>query len=262
MKKKIQIDIEKFFQNKIQLQNLIKEIEKKIFELSPTFENILKLVEEMEEIAKQRKSYYFQHRTERLKLELEKLSSKKSYNQKDFNPIYQILDKMKEEDNVYFLDSLLRNSFQKVSERFYQFNKYQQKNLYSNKKIYFTFVFRGVHFMAEKFPMKIVHNVNPQKTHVRIGSKRFPIYPGPNLGIPNEDFEEPTHLCILKSKEKEPPYRCFFFHRIEKEILFDESTVRSRLQSLEEVVSPYVQYYFRYKGTIYYLLEWISEKPP
>ncbi len=262
-------DINEFFQKKLQVRVLLEQFEKKNFEASSILESALEILAEMETIALKRKAYYFLHRTRRIRYELEDLKEKKGYRKKEFDIAYKTLEKIDENENSEFLDKILKGKIEKIAGTIAP----QEKTVverYPRHRKYMTFTFRNVSFIVEKKPLKIIRNVNPYKSFVRIGKSRYPIYPGPHFGLsPSPDgISDPTHLCILTLSsgertreiqiplpEKSPTYRCFFFHTMDKEILFDESTVRSRLKSLEEGVSPYIQRYFRYAGRNYYLIE-------
>lgn len=257
-------DTKLFFEKKFQTKIALEEFEKLIFEASRKLDKAIDLADEMETIALKRKAYYFLHRARRLKYQLEDLKDSKGYQKKEFDFSYKLLEKIDENDSSEFLDKLLKGSIEKLAINLgngYPEKQSPHSGTMPHPKKYFTFTFRGVHFLAEKKPQKIVRNVNHKKSHVRIGLKRYPIQPGPGLGIPPEEGEiaDPTHLCILKFESSVLPnqfdYRCFFFHTIDKEILFDESTVKSRLRYMEEGTSPYLNRFFRYAGTNYYLIE-------
>ncbi|MCC5813435.1 MAG: hypothetical protein JJT78_01650 [Leptospira sp.] len=260
-------DSRDFFEKKFRTKILLEEFEKSIFNASKILDEAIELIEKMEEIALKRKAYYFLHRCRRLKLQLDDMKETKGYEKKDFDFSYKLLDKIDENESSDFLDSLLKGSIEKVAKSLTptQEDSHQISRSQNIRKKYFTFTFRGVYFLAEKNPQRIIKNVNPNKVNVRIGKKRYPIYPGPNFGIAPQDDEisEPVHLCILKVETPNispiSTYRCFFFHRMDKEIQFDESTVKSRLKPLESGISPYINNFFRYAGRNYYLIETQSE---
>lgn len=257
-------DSRKFFESKFKTKFILEEFEKLIFEANAKLNEAMQIAADMEEIANRRKAYYFLHRTRRLKLQLDDFKENKGYEKKEFDFLYKLLDKIDENESTDFLDAMLRGSIEKVAQGLHQPTTTEEnlsESTSSRKRNYFTFIYRGVYFISPKYPQKLIRNIDEEKSNVRIGLKRYPIYPGPAFGIaPREmDILEPTHLCILKIKDedegRDPDYRCFFYHKMDREVKFDESTVRSRLKPLEKGGSEFVKSYFRYAGKNYYLIE-------
>ncbi|WCL50161.1 hypothetical protein [Leptospira sp. GIMC2001] len=247
-----------FFEKKFQIKIDLEAYEKLIFEASKILDNARANSKLMEEIAIKRKAYFFLHRTRRLSLQIDDLKENHGYEKKEFDFIYKLLDKIDENESSDFLDSLLKGSIEKVASSLNPSTQSDAKKFQDlkDKKSFFTFTYRGVNFIAPKKPRKTILNVNPSKGSVVVGNKRYEIHPGKSFGLdPDSDFAEPTHLCILKIDNGSIPYRCFFYHKMDKEIRFDESSVKSRLRSIEDTKSEYIKSYFRYAGVNYYLIE-------
>jgi hypothetical protein len=278
-------DASKFFDKKVQIRILLEEFEKKIFEASELLDSAKVLSQEMEEIADRRKAYYFLHRSRRLKLQIEELQESKGYSKKEFDFVYKLIEKIDENESSDFLDTLLKGSIDRVAQvlKPNEQEEFSQWSKARGKRSFLTFVFRDVHFITPKYPIKIVKNVDPQKKTVRIGSSRYEIHPGPFFGLEKEnlDFRDPVHLGILKipvdlasklksqneshlNQKSEPEpipknpeylYRCFFFERLEKEIKFDEGVFRHRLQPVGGISMGKIKSYFRYSGRNFYFLD-------
>jgi hypothetical protein len=247
-----------FFENKYKIKFILEEFEKKIYEASDQLNEAIQIAHEMEEIATKRKAYYFLHRTRRLSLQLDDLKDSKGYEKKEFDFLYKIIDKIDENESSEFLDTVLRGTMERVASNLNTNLEPKIKPIQnSNTKSYFTFTYRGVHFIAPKKPRKIIENIDANKTYVRIGKKKFEIHPNNAFGIsPDEDsINEPTNLCILKWSQDPPKYRCFFYHKMDQEIRFNESSVLSRLKTFEGGSNRYIKSYFRYAGVNYYLIE-------
>lgn len=258
-------DSRKFFEAKFKTKFILEEFEKLIFQANAKLNEAIQLATDMEELSNRRKAYYFLHRTRRLKLQLDDFKESKGYEKKEFDFLYKLLDKIDENESTDFLDTMLRGSIEKVAQSLYQptisSDASKNESATNRKKNYFTFTYRGVYFISPKYPQKLIRNIKEEKSNVQIGSKRYPIHPGPAFGIAPRDLDisDPTHLCILKIKNNdgnlEPDYRCFFYHKMDREVKFDESTVLSRLRPLEKGASKFIQSYFRYAGKNYYLIE-------
>jgi hypothetical protein len=252
-----------FFEKKYRIKYLLEDFEKRILDASELLKETIAIAQEMEDLANKRKAYYYLHRTRRLSLQLDDLKEAKGYERKEFDFIYKLLDKIDESESSDFLDSVLRGSIEKVARGLNvpSTNEVTNRTVDDKKKSYFTFKYRNVYFIAAKYPKKLVQNVDPNKSTVRIGNKKWEIHPGKFFGLDEElDFPEPTNLCILRKSsiddyEVENVYRCFFYNSMDREVKFDESNLRSRLKPIEPASSSHIKYYFRYAGNNYYFID-------
>ncbi|MCG9876507.1 MAG: hypothetical protein MH321_17160 [Leptospiraceae bacterium] len=253
-------DSRTFFEKKYKLKYLLEEYEKRILDATEILNETISIASEMETIANKRKAYYYLHRTRRLSLQLDDLKEAKGYERKEFDFVYKLLDKIDESESSDFLDSVLRGSMEKVARglRAQSLNEEATPKSDNKKKSYFTFHYKNVYFIAPKYPKKLVQNIDPHKTSVRIGNRKWEIHPGKFFGLNEEqDFPEATHLCILKksAEDTENTYRCFYYHSMDREVKFDEANLKSRLKTIEPNSSSFIKYYFRYAGKNYYYID-------
>lgn len=249
-----------FFEKKYKIKYLLEDFEKRILDASEILKEAIAIAKEMEELANKRKAYYYLHRTRRLSLQLDEFREDKGYERKEFDFVYKLLDKIDESESSDFLDSVLRGSIEKISRGLSSVNTttIAQQSQDDKKKSYFTFKYRNVYFIAPKYPKKLVQNVNPDKSTVRIGNKKWEIHPGKFFGLDDElEFPEPVHLCILRknTEDSESLYRCFFYNSMDREVKFDEKNLKSRLKPIEPTSSSLIKYYFRYAGNNYYFID-------
>ena len=148
-----------FFTEKIRLEQAVIDFEKIIVEGSEFFDTIEDSLKQMNLLAEQNNSAYFLQRVKKLQVLYHTLKIKKGYVKEEFDGIYHILEKIKSEDRIEFLDSALKNRITKVAKNLTGTNLTKQKIDLDGKEIFTSFKTGGIYFLIPKRPYRILKNI-------------------------------------------------------------------------------------------------------
>lgn len=241
---------ENFFTKKIKLEDellLFEEIQKKATEHLTI---VQKLADELIQISENNSSAYFLQRSKRLSSEIHKLSLKKEYHQKDFDPLYHILSKIKSEDKIEFLNSSLINRINRIAT-----NLSESKNSTGSlnkvgKKVFISYQLEGVHFLIPKFSYRIIHEIPAFKNRIKTKNKIIPLFPGPGFGISNEKNSKKSILVLKVNSKTE---HGFYFDRLGEDWAISVAALESLVKkdtSNENIIGK-----LRKKGILYHIVK-------
>ncbi|MCZ8342614.1 MAG: hypothetical protein O9301_06255 [Leptospira sp.] len=241
---------EDFFTKKLQLEDqllVFEELQKKATEHLVKIEE---LASEMLKIADDNKSAYFLQRTKRLLAEIHKINLKKGYNQREFDPLYHILSKIKSEDRIEFLNTALVNRISMIAK---SLNVDPVPNagvvLNSNKKIFLSYILDGVHFLLPKYKYKLLHNIPAFKNRIKIKDKVIPLFPGKGFTIEQTTSEK--NLILLSKSPKN--VKGFYYDTLGEDWAISESSFNSIL--VKENVNKQILGKIRKKGDLYHVIK-------
>lgn len=238
-----------FFDLKNKLVEEIENYEKRIYSEKENLDQIQKTFSQLWEFALKHNSEYFLLRLDTLDKLLKRNAEKRAYRKIEFDRIFKVLSKIKQEDSIEFLNEALRNRIEKISE----------KIIYAKQKIkpveqdgFYLFTYKSLSFLAHNYPSKILKDVDATKNFIRVKEKRYPIYPSYiNLQNSNAEFQlEYCNLLILKTGAG---YKCYRFNELELVTDLTKTSLQTKLIPLSDSIQN-VKHYVRLRGKrVYYL---------
>ncbi|MGV3666456.1 MAG: hypothetical protein ACO1NV_10005 [Leptospira bouyouniensis] len=132
------LDADEFFETKIKLEEELILLEKLEREVNEQIVKLIGLSEKLIQSSETNESPYFLQRSKRLNAEIVKFKIKNEYKQKEFDSIYHILNKIKSEDKIEFLDSALKNRITKIAKRLVDKKQIESDSHQKNTSLSFT----------------------------------------------------------------------------------------------------------------------------
>ncbi|MCE9500349.1 MAG: hypothetical protein K8R21_07615 [Leptospira sp.] len=243
-------DTRLFFELRNILKAKVEETEKEIFSLNKKLGEIFSVIEKMNRLATEHKSAYFRLKLGKLKTLFKEFQEKKGYDKREFDSLFNSINKIKNTESIEFLDETLKNRIARAASTITP--RESVKSKMENKNLFFTFRFNNVHFITENSPKRIIRNVERKKRKIKIEGRIYPIYPGKDFGLDEEDrFPiDSTNLLILKTAGN---YRCFFIDQPGEVIGLNPDTFRNKLKKTEIPLKG-INQYLKWKGTRYYYI--------
>ncbi len=242
-----------FFTEKVKLEEALIGFEKLIVEGNDYLDSIENSLDHMREIAETHNSAYFLQRVKKLQVYYHTLKLKKGYQKDDFDPIYHLLEKIKNEDRIEFLDSALKNRISKVAKNLS--NVKQNENIFpdslKNKEIFTAFKIGGVYFLIPKRPFRILKNIPAFKSRMSINKEKISLFPGPGFLIQEDDKQLKKNVLLV---ENGPNSREGYYY---DELLEDWAISKDSLKSIlkAEKGNQKVVGKIRRKGIFFHILK-------
>ena len=233
-----------FFDLKEKFQNRLQKVEKSTYSLSREIEELLQLLNRMNELAVSNKSYYFIKRVKKLLLLMNEFISKKGYDQLEFNRFFNLLQKIKKDDRIEFLQDSVKNRIQSIARGICLEDKISLENPW------LTFGFRSVNFIIRNHPNLVIKKPT-RLDYVLVDGNKVEIFPGISFGDtdPKDREEFAGNLIVLKGPGG---VRCFRYDTLSS-INIPDKIVAEKLQNLPEKIGKISQF-IRLKGIRYYLI--------
>ncbi|TGM35758.1 hypothetical protein [Leptospira biflexa] len=270
------LDADEFFQTKVKLEEELIRLETLERDVNEQITKLVGLSEKLIQTSETNESPYFLQRSKRLHSEILKFKIKNEYRQKEFDSIYHILNKIKSEDKIEFLDSALKNRITNIAKRLVNRNLTQSNTIPKNqtsssndgrtnstsssrsnsnkpsdgKLVFICYVLEGVNFLLPKKSYRILRNIPAFKKQIKIKDKLIPMFPGPGFVLLEEGETKEKHVILVKNKEKED---CGFYFDELKE---DWSISKSSLDAiLETETHPSILGKIKRKGKLYHIIK-------
>lgn len=238
-----------FFDLKNKLVEEIEIYEKKVYSEKENLEQIQKTFNRLWEMLDKNESEYFRLRLDTLDKLLRRNAEKRAYKKIEFDRIFKVLDKIKQDDSVEFLNEAIKNRIEKISEKIV-FS--QQKNKPVEKDGFYLFNYNSLNFLVRNYPCKTLQETDATKNFVKIKGERYPIFPS-YLRLGNEPIEFQLEYCNLLILKIGNGYKCFRYHEMELITDLTHSSIQSKLIPLSESIQN-VKHYIRIRGKrVYYL---------
>lgn len=219
-----------FFTEKVRLEEALIEFEKLIMDATTYLDTIDASISNMQTLAEENESAYFLQRVKKLHVFFNTLKLKKGYSRDDFEPIYHVLSKIKNEDRIEFLDSALKNRISKVAKSLAPVasKKEHVPELKDGKDVFTAFKVGGVYFLIPKRPYKILKNLPAFKSSMILNSKRIPLFPGRGFLLDDENKNAKKNVILIQSQSGKQ--EGFYFD----ELLEDWAISKESLQVITE----------------------------
>ncbi|MDZ4728235.1 MAG: hypothetical protein SH817_18930 [Leptospira sp.] len=240
-----------FFTEKIRLEQAVIDFEKIIVEGSEFLDTIEDSLKQMNLLAEQNNSAYFLQRVKKLQVLYHTLKIKKGYVKEEFDGIYHILEKIKSEDRIEFLDSALKNRITKVAKNLTGTNLTKQKIDLDGKEIFTSFKTGGIYFLIPKRPYRILKNIPAYKSMLTLKGKSIPLFPGP--GFPLKEDDDPIRKNILLIKSSGVKEEGFYFDELLEDWAISKDSINHML--LAENKNTKILGKIRRKGINYHLIK-------
>ncbi|TGK81510.1 hypothetical protein EHQ24_09360 [Leptospira noumeaensis] len=243
---------EEFFQIKIKLENELIRLEELERESKDHLTNILGYSEKLIQLSESNESPYFLQRSRRLSTELHKFQIRNEYKQKEFDSIFHILDKIKSEDKIEFLDSALKNRITRIANRIS--DKKQTpivpKNL-TGKLVFICYVLEGVNFLIPKKSYRILRDIPAFKKQLRIKDKSVPLFPGPGFVLMEEGEKKQKNVILMKDSSKKE--FGFYFDELKEDWAVSKSSLDGLLE--KDSTNGQIIGKIKRKGKLYHLVK-------
>lgn len=248
------LDADEFFETKVKLEEELIRLEGLEREVNEQIAKLVGLSEKLIQTSESNESPYFLQRSKRLNAEIIKFKIRNEYKQKEFDSIYHILNKIKSEDKIEFLDSALKNRITKIAKRLVD-KKHIERNLNSKnttpsftervmnasiltktnpnkpstgKLIFICYVLEGVNFLLPKKSYRILRNIPAFKKQIRIKDKLISMFPGPGFVLMEEGESKNKHVILMKNAEKK---ECgFYFDELKEDWAISKSSLDAILE--------------------------------
>ncbi|MCW7496659.1 hypothetical protein ND860_09000 [Leptospira levettii] len=248
------LDVDEFFQTKVKLEEELIHLEVLERQVNEQISKLVSLSEKLIQCSESNESPYFLQRSKRLSAEIIKFKIKNDYKQKEFDSLYHILDKIKSEDKIEFLDSALKNRIAKIAKRLVNQKQNEtdsnQKNISlsftervknaSNliktnptkpspgKLVFICYVLEGVNFLLPKKSYRILRNIPAFKKQIKIKDKLIPMFPGPGFILMEEGESKEKHVILMKNSDK---LECgFYFDELKEDWAVSKLSLDSILE--------------------------------
>ncbi|TGN05548.1 hypothetical protein [Leptospira bandrabouensis] len=243
---------EEFFQTKIELENELIRLEELERESKIHISSMIELSEKLIQLSETNESPYFLQRSKRLNAEILKFKIKNEYKQKEFDTLFHILEKIKSEDKIEFLDSALKNRINRIANRLSEKKQIRTSSQdLKGKLIFICYVLEGVNFLIPKKNYRILRDIPAFKKQLRIKEKFVPLFPGPGFVLMEEGEKKQKNVLLMKDSSKKE--HGFYFDELKE----DWAVSKTSLEGLIEKDSTNGQILgkIKRKGKLYHLVK-------
>lgn len=249
---KKELGAEEFFQTKIKLENELIRLEELERDSKNCITNMIQLSEKLIQISETNESPYFLQRSKRLNTEVHKFQIKNEYKQKEFDSLFHILDKIKSEDKIEFLDSALKNRITRIATRLTEKKQPQvPSQRLSGKLIFICYMLEGVHFLIPKKSYRILRNIPAFKKQLKIGEKSVPLFPGPGFVLMEEGEKKQKNVILMKDSSKKE--LGFYFDELKEDWAVSKTSLEGLLE--KDSTNGQVLGKIKRKGKLYHLVK-------
>jgi hypothetical protein len=239
-----------FFTEKIKLEQALIDFEKLILEGDAFLQIIESALANMQSLAEENKSAYFLQRVKKLHVFFHSLKLHKGYSKDDFDPMHHVLEKIKNEDRIEFLDSALKNRISKIAKNLSPEKSEQTKDL-ANKEIFTAFKVGGVYFLIPKRPYRILKNIPAFKSSMSFNKIKVPLFPGPGFLISENEKESKKNVLLIQSTSSKQ--EGFYYDELLEDWAITKDSIKGMMK--EEKGNQKVIGKIRRKGINYHVLK-------
>lgn len=257
------LDANEFFQTKVRLEEELIHLEGLEREVNEQITKLVELSEKLIVCSESNESPYFLQRSKRLNAEILKFKIKNEYKQKEFDSLYHILDKIKSEDKIEFLDSALKNRISKIAHHLVKKKEVQNSSSIdssiqkgkiktnSGKLSFICYVLEGVHFLLPKKSYRVIRNIPAFKKQIKIKDKLIPMFPGPGFILMEDGESKNKHVILTKNSEKE---ECgFYFDELKEDWAISKTSLDAILE--KESNHKTIAGKIKRKGKLYHVVK-------
>ncbi|MGE8721278.1 hypothetical protein ACO2KH_07530 [Leptospira terpstrae] len=250
---KKELGAEEFFQTKVKLENDLIRLEELDRESKERIKNIIELSEQLIKISETNESPYFLQRSRRLNTEIHKFKIKNEYKQKEFDTLFHILEKIKSEDKIEFLDSALKNRITRIANRLTEKkpNTSPTSQKLSGKLVFICYVLEGVNFLIPKKSYRILRNIPAFKKQLRIKDKLVPLFPGPGFVLMEEGEKKEKNVLLMKDNSKKD--HGFYFDELKEDWAISKISLEGLLE--KDSTNGQIIGKIKRKGKLYHLVK-------
>lgn len=249
---KKELGAEEFFQTKIKLENELIRLEELERDSKDCITNMIQLSELLIQISETNESPYFLQRSKRLNVEIHKFKIKNEYKQKEFDTLFHILDKIKSEDKIEFLDSALKNRITQIANRLTEKKQTPTTNQdLKGKLVFICYVLEGVNFLIPKKSYRILRNIPAFKKQLRIGEKSIPLFPGPGFILMEDGDKKQKNVILMKDSSKKD--HGFYFDELNEDWAVSKTSFKGILE--KDSTNGQVIGKIKRKGKLYHLVK-------
>ncbi|TGL51484.1 hypothetical protein EHQ59_11355 [Leptospira kemamanensis] len=271
------LDADEFFQTKVKLEEELIHLESLDRQVNEQITKLVSLSEKLITCSETNESPYFLQRSKRLQSEILKFKIKNEYKQREFDSLYHILEKIKSEDKIEFLNSALKNRIAKIAKRLVN---QKQSETDSNQKsislsftervknasnliktnpikpspgkhVFICYVLEGVHFLLPKKPYRILRNIPAFKKQIKIKDKLIPMFPGPGFVLMEDGESKNKHVILMKNGEKK---ECgFYFDELKEDWAISKTSLDAILE--KESNHNSILGKIKRKGKLYHIIK-------
>ncbi|PJZ81679.1 hypothetical protein [Leptospira meyeri] len=243
---------EEFFQTKIKLENELIRLEELDRESKTHITSMIELSEQLIQLSESNESPYFLQRSKRLNTEIHKFKIKNEYKQKEFDSLFHILDKIKSEDKIEFLDSALKNRINRIATKLTEKkqNPLSEQKL-SGKLVFICYVLEGVNFLIPKKTYRILRDIPAFKKQLRIKEKLIPLFPGPGFVLMEEGEKKQKNVLLIKDSSKKE--HGFYFDELKEDWAVSKTSLEGLLE--KDSTNGQILGKIKRKGKLYHLVK-------
>ncbi|MCW7491170.1 hypothetical protein ND861_00745 [Leptospira sp. 2 VSF19] len=241
---------EGFFQTKIKLENELIRLEELERDAKVRINSMIDLSEEMIQLSKNNESPYFLQRSKRLNAEIIKFKIKNEYKQKEFDSLFHILEKIKSEDKIEFLDSALKNRINRIANHLIE-KKISSPQKLNGKLVFICYMLEGVHFLIPKKSYRILRDIPAFKKQLRIKDKLVPLFPGPGFVLMEEGEKKQKNVILLKDSSKKE--HGFYFDELKEDWAVSKTSLEEMLE--KDSTNGQILGKIKRKGKLYHLVK-------
>ncbi|PJZ84597.1 hypothetical protein [Leptospira harrisiae] len=243
---------EEFFQTKIKLENELIRLEELERESKIHITSMIVLSEQLIQLSKSNESPYFLQRSKRLSSEIHKFKIKNEYKQKEFDSLFHILEKIKSEDKIEFLDSALKNRINRIAKNLTEKkqNPIVPQRL-SGKLVFICYVLEGVNFLIPKKSYRILRDIPAFKKQLRIREKLIPLFPGPGFVLMEEGEKKQKNVLLIKDSSKKE--LGFYFDELKEDWAVSKTSLEGLLE--KDKTNGQILGKIKRKGKLYHLVK-------
>lgn len=238
-----------FFDLKNKLVEEIEKYEKKVYSEKEDLKQIQSTLNRLWEMLDKNDSEYFKLRLDTLDKLLKRNTEKRAYKKIEFDRMFKVLDKIKQNDSVEFLNEAIKNRIEKISEKIV---RSKQKLKTAQKDGFYLLTYKSLSFLVRSYPAKILYDVDATKDFVKIKTERYPIFPA-YTGIPKTERDFQLEYCNILILKVRTEHKCLRFDEIETVTDLTYTSLNTKLIPLTEPMQD-VKHYIRIRGKrVYYL---------
>lgn len=243
---------EEFFQTKIKLENELIRLEELERESKIHISSMIDLSEKLIQLSETNESPYFLQRSKRLNAEILKFKIKNEYKQKEFDTLFHILEKIKSEDKIEFLDSALKNRINRIANRLSEKKQIRTSSQdLKGKLIFICYVLEGVNFLIPKKSYRILRDIPAFKKQLRIKEKFVPLFPGPGFVLMEEGEKKQKNVLLMKDSSKKE--HGFYFDELKEDWAVSKTSLEGLLE--KDSTNGQILGKIKRKGKLYHLVK-------
>lgn len=243
---------EEFFQTKIKLENELIRLEELERESKIHISSMIEFSEQLIQLSETNESPYFLQRSKRLNAEILKFKIKNEYKQKEFDTLFHILEKIKSEDKIEFLDSALKSRINRIANRLSVKKQIPASSQdLKDKLVFICYVLEGVNFLVPKKKYRILRDIPAFKKQLRIKEKFVPLFPGPGFVLMEEGEKKQKNVILMKDSSKKE--HGFYFDELKEDWAVSKTSLEGLIE--KDSTNEKILGKIKRKGKLYHLVK-------